>query len=72
MALQLYGTVLHIIGEASYEYNDNWILNDFIIHNFSVMKSTGIVQAVQSIKPYLVEKYNSIDDIDSHFRNMRD
>jgi hypothetical protein len=72
MALQLYGTVLHIIGEASYEYNDNWILNDFIIHDFSVMKSTGIVQAVQSIKPYLVEKYNSIDDIDSHFRNMRD
>ena len=72
MAHHLYGDMLKIVGEACYKHDDQWVLDDFIISSFSVMESTGIAQAVQEIKPFLADKYNSIEDIDAHIRSMRD
>jgi hypothetical protein len=71
MANQLYGKMLHLTGEATFTYKDKWILDEFTIKSYSIMKSTRIVDAVKAIKPYLVEKYNSIDDVDEHILAMR-
>lgn len=58
-------------GIAYYKHDEDWELQDFIIQEYTKMESTSIVDAVEAIKPFLVQKYDEIDDMEEHFRSMR-